>query len=111
VRLSISISCLGIKITVTFSIGAVITMYASVSSRVAEIGTLRLLAFRRSGVLYAFMAESLMLGLVGRLIGLVFASLMQFASSRRPTFRPTRRGLRIITNVASVTDTRTLYVA
>jgi ABC-type antimicrobial peptide transport system permease subunit len=57
-----------------------ITMYASVSNRIGEIGTLRALGFRRSAVLGAFMAESLLLGLVGGIGGLGVASLMQFAS-------------------------------
>ena len=68
--LSIFITILGLTLTAIFSIGAMITMNATVSSRIAEIGTLRALGFRRSGVLYAFMAESLLLGLAGGLIGL-----------------------------------------
>jgi ABC-type antimicrobial peptide transport system permease subunit len=58
-----------------------------VASRVGEIGTLRALGFRRSSVLYAFVAEALMLGLVGGLIGLAFASLMQFASFSTTNFQ------------------------
>lgn len=89
--LSTFITILGMTLTAIFSIGAMIgamiTMYASVSSRVAEIGTLRALGFRRSGVLYAFMAESLLLGLAGGLIGLAFASLMQFASFSTTNFQ------------------------
>jgi putative ABC transport system permease protein len=89
--LSTFITLLGMTLTAIFSIGAMIgamiTMYASVSSRVAEIGTLRALGFRRSGVLYAFMAESLLLGLAGGLIGLAFASLMQFASFSTTNFQ------------------------
>ena len=89
--LSTFITILGLTLTAIFSIGAMIgamiTMYASVSSRVAEIGTLRALGFRRSGVLYAFMAESLLLGLAGGFIGLAFASLMQFASFSTTNFQ------------------------
>jgi ABC-type antimicrobial peptide transport system permease subunit len=66
---------------VIFSIGAVvgamITMFATVAQRVGEIGTLRALGFRRAAVLLAFMLESLLLALVGGVIGLVGASLMQ----------------------------------
>ena len=89
--LSTFINILGMTLTVIFSIGAMIgamiTMYASVSSRVAEIGTLRALGFRRSNVLAAFMLESLFLGLVGGLMGLAAASLMQFASFSTTNFQ------------------------
>jgi putative ABC transport system permease protein len=73
---------LGISLTIIFSlgamIGAMITMYAAVATRVAEIGTLRALGFRRRNILAAFLIESMFLGLAGGLIGLFFASLMQF---------------------------------
>ena len=89
--LSTFINILGLTLTVIFSIGAMIgamiTMYASVSSRVAEIGTLRALGFRRSNVLVAFMLESLFLGLVGGLMGLAAASLMQLASFSTTNFQ------------------------
>jgi putative ABC transport system permease protein len=73
---------LGITLTAIFSlgamIGAMITMYASVANRTAEIGTLRALGFRRRSILAAFLVESMLLGLVGGLTGLCLASLMQF---------------------------------
>ena len=79
--LSTFITVLGLTLTAVFSIGAMlgamITMYASVSNRVGEIGTLRALGFRRGAVLGAFMVESLLLGLAGGAIGLLAASLMQ----------------------------------
>jgi len=72
---------LGISLTVIFSlgamIGAMITMYASVATRTAEIGTLRALGFGRRYILTAFLMESLLLGLVGGCAGLFFASFMQ----------------------------------
>jgi ABC-type antimicrobial peptide transport system permease subunit len=75
------ISILGTSISVIFSIGAVIgamiTMYASVASRTAEIGTLRALGFSRGSVLAAFLVEALALGLLGGVLGLVAASFMQ----------------------------------
>ena len=46
-------------------------------TRVGEIGTLRALGFRRGAVLAGFMAESLLLSLVGGVMGLAAASLMQ----------------------------------
>jgi len=89
--LSVFINILGLTLTVIFSIGAMIgamiTMYASVSSRVAEIGTLRALGFRRSSVLAAFLIESLLLGAVGGVAGLIAASFMQLASFSTTNFQ------------------------
>jgi ABC-type antimicrobial peptide transport system permease subunit len=78
------IRILGMVLSVIFSLGAIIgamiTMYASVASRTAEIGTLRALGFRRRGILGAFLTEALLLGLSGGAAGLALASLMQFFS-------------------------------
>jgi putative ABC transport system permease protein len=80
-QLSTFISILGITLSVIFSIGAMIgamiTMYAAVSSRTGEIGTLRALGFRRSSILAAFLLESILLALVGGLVGLAIASGLQ----------------------------------
>ena len=57
-------------------IGSMVTMYAAVSSRVAEIGTLRALGFKRRTILSAFLMESLFLGFIGGLLGLFAASFM-----------------------------------
>jgi ABC-type lipoprotein release transport system permease subunit len=79
--LSKFISYLGSGISAIFSIGAIIgamiTMYASVASRTAEIGTLRALGFSRASILAAFLIESLLLGLLGGIVGLVGAAFMQ----------------------------------
>jgi putative ABC transport system permease protein len=89
--LSTFINVLGLTLTSVFSIGAMIgamiTMYASVSARVTEIGTLRALGFRRSGVLAAFLAEALLLGLAGGIAGLAAAALMQFFSFSTTNFQ------------------------
>ena len=72
---------LGITLTIIFSLGAVIgamiTMYAAVSNRTGEIGTLRALGFQRGSILAAFLMESLLLGFIGGCLGLFFASFMQ----------------------------------
>jgi len=85
------ITYLGTSISVIFSIGAVIgamiTMYASVASRVAEIGTLRALGFSRSAILVAFLGESLLLGLLGGIAGLVAAAFMQALSISTTNFQ------------------------
>ena len=49
------------------------TMYAAVGARVREIGTLRVLGFRRRGIYAAVLVESLLLALVGGLLGCLFA--------------------------------------
>jgi ABC-type lipoprotein release transport system permease subunit len=85
------ISYLGTTISVIFSIGAIIgamiTMYASVASRTAEIGTLRALGFSRTAVLVAFLVEALLLGLLGGVIGLAAASFMQALSISTVNFQ------------------------
>lgn len=82
--LSNFIRILGIFITIIFSLGATIgasiTMYAAVANRTVEIGTLRALGFRRSSILVVFLFESLLISLIGGLIGLAFASFLQFYS-------------------------------
>jgi putative ABC transport system permease protein len=89
--LSTFISILGMTLSVIFSIGATIgatiTMYASVANRVGEIGTLRALGFQRRSILAAFLAESLLLALVGGLAGLLLASLMQLISFSTTNFQ------------------------
>jgi ABC-type lipoprotein release transport system permease subunit len=78
--LSTFISFIGIALSVIFSlgamIGAAITMYASVATRTAEIGTLRALGFQRRAILTAFLVESLLLALVGGLAGLACATFL-----------------------------------
>ncbi len=80
-QLSTFISVLGITLSIIFSIGAtigaMITMYASVSNRTAEIGTLRAIGFRRLAILAAFLLESMLLALVGGVVGLFLASFLQ----------------------------------
>jgi putative ABC transport system permease protein len=47
------------------------TMYAAVASRGREIGTLRALGFRRGSILASFLFESVVLCLLGGLLGCV----------------------------------------
>jgi ABC-type antimicrobial peptide transport system permease subunit len=68
-------------------IGAAITMYASVANRVGEIGTLRALGYLRRNILAAFLAESMLLALTGGVVGLLFASFMQFLSFSTTNFQ------------------------
>jgi putative ABC transport system permease protein len=82
---------LGTALTIIFSIGAVvgamITMYAAVANRTAEIGTLRALGFRRSAILTAFLAESLLMGLIGGASGLALAAFLQFFTVSTTNFQ------------------------
>jgi len=80
--MSMFIKILGLVVTVIFSIGAtigaMITMYAAVANRTVEIGTLRALGFKRRTVLTAFLTESVMISVVGWLIGITLASVLSF---------------------------------
>ena len=74
------VRALGTVIAVFFAfgatLGAMITMYAQVASRVREVGTLRALGFRRRAVLGSFLVESLILALIGAVAGCAFASML-----------------------------------
>jgi ABC-type antimicrobial peptide transport system permease subunit len=78
--LSNFITLLGMALSVIFSlgamIGATITMYAAVATRTGEIGTLRALGFQRGSILIAFLAESLLLALLGGIAGLMAATFL-----------------------------------
>lgn len=71
---------LGIVIAFFFSLGAIIgasiTMYAQVSNRTKEIGTLRALGFSRFSILLSFIIESLLVAAVGGLIGVALSFVM-----------------------------------
>jgi ABC-type lipoprotein release transport system permease subunit len=80
-QLSNFITYLGVTLSMIFSLGAIIgaaiTMYAAVATRTGEIGTLRALGFRRRAILTAFLLESLLLALVGGVVGLIAATFLQ----------------------------------
>ena len=82
---------LGISLTIIFSLGAIIgamiTMYSAVANRVAEIGTLRALGFKRGDIMIAFLLESLLLGFLGGVMGLFFASFMQLITISTMNFQ------------------------
>jgi putative ABC transport system permease protein len=64
-------------VSIIMAIGAVVgamnTMYAIVSARTREIGTLRALGFSRLSILVSFVLESLVLALVAGAIGCLLA--------------------------------------
>jgi putative ABC transport system permease protein len=65
---------LGTFVAVIMAIGscfaAMNTMYAAVARRAREVGTLRVLGFSRGGILLSFFIESLLLSLLGGLLGI-----------------------------------------
>jgi len=67
------IQFLGGFLAAIMSVGAAFsamnTMYASVSNRTREIGTLRVLGFRRREIYVAFLLESVLLALLGGVLG------------------------------------------
>ena len=64
---------LGLFISIIMAVGssfaAMNTMYAAVARRVKEIGTLRVLGFSRSSILFSFFLESLLLSILGGVAG------------------------------------------
>ncbi|MBI5119162.1 ABC transporter permease [Candidatus Poribacteria bacterium] len=89
--LGLFIRVLGLTITIIFSFaamtGAVITMYSAVANRSAEIGTLRALGFRRRSILASFLVECILISLLGGMLGLALASLLQFISISTTNFQ------------------------
>lgn len=66
---------LGIFISIIMAVGssfaAMNTMYAAVARRAREIGTLRVLGFSRGSILTSFLLESVLLSVLGGLLGCV----------------------------------------
>jgi len=65
---------LGTFIAIIMAVGscfaAMNTMYAAVARRAREVGTLRVLGFSRGGILLSFFIESLLLSILGGLLGI-----------------------------------------
>jgi putative ABC transport system permease protein len=64
---------LGVFVAVIMAVGssfaAMNTMYAAVARRSKEVGTLRVLGFSRGSILFSFFLESVLLSLLGGIIG------------------------------------------
>ena len=71
------IKSLGIFVAIIMGIGACFggmnTMYASVAHRTREIGTLRALGFSKGSIMISFVIESMMLALIGGIVGCLLA--------------------------------------
>jgi putative ABC transport system permease protein len=67
------LQALGIFVAIIMAVGssfaAMNTMYAAVARRSTEIGTLRVLGFSRAAILFSFFLESLLLSVLGGLLG------------------------------------------
>jgi putative ABC transport system permease protein len=67
----------GLIVAIIMAIGssfaAMNTMYAAVARRAREIGTLRVLGFSRGSILLSFLVESVLLSLLGGLLGCLLA--------------------------------------
>jgi len=68
---------LGMVVAIIMAIGAIFaamnTMYAAVSARTKEIGTLRALGFSPGAVMSSFLIESLILALLAGVVGVILA--------------------------------------
>ena len=68
---------IGMVVAIIMAVGAIFgamnTMYAAVSSRTSEIGTLRALGFRPGAVMTSFLAESLVLAIAAGAVGVLLA--------------------------------------
>lgn len=81
---------LGAFVSLVMSIGAAFagmnTMYAAVARRTKEIGTLRVLGFKRRSILAAFILESVAIAVLGVGIGILFALPLNFVSTGTANF-------------------------
>ena len=75
----------GIFTAIGAAFGAMNTMYAQVSARTREIGTLRAIGFSRRSILASFVIEALMLCLAGGVLGVVFTFLVFNLFLTKPT--------------------------
>jgi putative ABC transport system permease protein len=73
----LAIQFVGSALAIAMSIGAIFaamnTMYASVGARTREVGTLRVLGFRRRAILLSFLLEGAFLALLGGVLGCILA--------------------------------------
>jgi putative ABC transport system permease protein len=86
VMVSTLINVIGFMVAGVMGIGAIFgalnTMYSAVSSRTREIATLRAIGFKGSHVVIAFMLESILIALLGGIVGtLVILPINGFTAS------------------------------
>lgn len=100
---------LGTFIAIIMAIGscfaAMNTMYAAVARRAREVGTLRVLGFSRGGILFSFFIESLLLSLLGGLIGVLLVlplNNVTAAMGNFVTFSESSFNFRVTSNIAAM---------
>jgi len=101
------IKVIGWVVGVIMAIGSIFaamnTMYAAVAYRGREIATLRVLGFSRPAILTSFVLESLLIALLGALVGILLMlpfNGMQTGTSNQVTFSEVVFALRITPAVA-----------
>jgi putative ABC transport system permease protein len=101
------IKVIGTVVALIMAIGSIFaamnTMYAAVAYRGREIATLRVIGFSRPAILTSFVIESLLLALLGALVGILLMmpfNGMQTGTSNQVTFSEVVFALRITPNVA-----------
>jgi putative ABC transport system permease protein len=101
------IKVIGIVVAVIMAIGSIFaamnTMYAAVAYRGREIATLRVIGFSRPSILTSFVLESLLLALLGAIVGILLMlpfNGMQTGTSNAVTFSEVVFALRITPQVA-----------
>jgi putative ABC transport system permease protein len=102
------IRIIGTVVAFIMAIGSIFaamnTMYAAVAYRGREIATLRVIGFSRPAILTSFVLESLMLALLGALVGIALMlpfNGMQTGTSNAVTFSEVVFALRITPKVAT----------
>jgi putative ABC transport system permease protein len=102
------IKVIGWVVGIIMAIGSIFaamnTMYAAVAYRGREIATLRVIGFSRPAILTSFVLESLLLALLGALVGIVLMlpfNGMQTGTSNAVTFSEVVFALRITPAVAT----------
>jgi len=66
-------ACLAAIMSIGAAFSVMNTIYAAVGARAREIGTLRVLGFRRSSIYFGFMMESLTVAAIGGVLGCLLA--------------------------------------
>ena len=101
-QVSMVLRALARLVAVVMGVGAVFgamnTMYAIVAARTREVGTLRALGFSRRAILFAFVAESALLALIGGALGCLLAFTVHgytTGASNLQTFREVAYAFRI----------------
>jgi putative ABC transport system permease protein len=79
-RLRALVLIVGIIVGTGAAFGGMNTMYAAVARRTREVGVLRTLGFGKGAVMTSFLAESVILGMVGGAIGDVLAMALSAAT-------------------------------